>query len=407
MKKILCVVFVISLIFSLASATSAKGGVLSPGLEVIAKRNVMIRSERVGHEISFKLEDIKNAVGISDIEQISIMSLPSSECGVLRFGTLDVFCRQQIGVGGIDKLCFYPSDNCRQAEFSYRVNDMQTETVCKMYWYEGENSAPTSSGLKLRGIKDIPLYSSFAVAEPDGDEYKIELVSQARHGLVSIDEQSGYFKYTPSSGYIGNDSFVYRAVDKYGLAGDVSTVSIKLECPSTDIVYSDMSGNIAQTASIHLAEKNILIGERIGDEAVFCPEKNVTRAEFLVMAMKACNYSPNVYKASLTSFSDDGKISSSHRPYVIAAEVMGIIKGSDKIAFRGDETITYGEAAVILSRLLEYKASTPVFSGGLTEAQLACKLLAEEGVACAMKLEENDKLNRMHTALLLDGVMPN
>ncbi len=395
---------VLCICFAFCICTGAADAVLSPGLKVIRAGNVMIKTADSGDKIAFTSGDFAEATGITQIEELTVVSLPEFESGVLKFGTLDVFAGQQITSRGIESLNFYPSGESGEASFVYRLNSTNEDNVCRIYWQKGENHAPTCTGMKLKGIKNTPLYSAFAASDPENDDISIEIISQTSHGLLTLDGSGGYFKYSPSSGFTGSDSFVYRAVDKYGNASDCATVSIRIEKAKTNIVYSDMSGNPAQTAALHLAEKNILIGEQVGNEAVFCPDKEVTKGDFLVMAMKACNYSPNVYSQSKTSFRDDARFSASQRNYIATAEIMGIIKGGESVDFEPDKSITYGECAIILEHLLELKAATPVFSGGMTEAQLACKILAEHGISGAMNLSESDVLCRWQAAMLLENV---
>lgn len=398
----ICSVFCIC--FAFCVCTCAADAVLSPGLRVLQASNVMIKTAASSGEITFTASDFATAAGISQVEEITVVSLPEPDSGYLKFGTLDAFAGQQITERGIQSLRFYPSGTSGEATFTYRLNSSTEDSVCRIYWQSTENLAPTCTGIKLKGVKNTPLYSAFAASDPEGDDISIEIISQASHGLLSVDGADAYFKYTPASSFTGNDSFVYRAVDKYGNASDCATVSIKIEKAKTDIVYSDMSNNPAQTAALHLAEKNILIGEQVGDEAVFCPDKEVSRSDFLIMAMKACKYTPGVYSQNKTSFRDDGGFSPSQRDYIATAEIMGIVKGGENVDFEPDKSITYGECAVILGRFLELKASTPVFSGGMTESQLACKMLAEHGISGAMKLSENDVICRWQAAMLLENV---
>ena len=56
------------------------------------------------------------------------------------------------------------------------------------------------------------------------------LVSGASHGVVTLDTNGG-FTYTPSTGFIGADSFTYRAVNINGPSGNVATALITVESP--------------------------------------------------------------------------------------------------------------------------------------------------------------------------------
>ena len=121
----------------------------------------------------------------------------------------------------------------------------------------------------------------------------------------------------------------------------------------------------------------VMSGYRMGDDMYFNPDGEVTRAEFVAMAMKAVGIS--IDKSQNKSFfDDDSSIQKSLAPYVAAAQREGIINGSfdgKGLYFRPNVCITNCEAAIIMANLLEISdvtagadianiTSVPVFARG-------------------------------------------
>lgn len=107
---------------------------------------------------------------------------------------------------------------------------------------------------------------------------------------------------------------------------------------------------------IALAERDIFVGEQMGETWFFRPEAPVTREEFLAMAMDVVGLE-TLPEATMTGFADDDSISVWAKPYVASALRAGMVQGSggdgDGAEFAPDRVITQTEAAVMLNRLLQ------------------------------------------------------
>ena len=162
------------------------------------------------------------------------------------------------------------------------------------------------------------------------------------------------FLYTPSDRKTGSDSFTYTATDASGNVSAPATVHITISKQKTGVRYSDMSGHSAQTAAICLAEEGICVGRQVGNTWFFDPEETVSRSEFLAMAMTAAGLEAED-TAAVTTFSDDAAISAWARGYAAAASQAGILSGvstDQGAAFRGEDPISFNEAATVLDRLM-------------------------------------------------------
>jgi len=62
-------------------------------------------------------------------------------------------------------------------------------------------------------------------SDPDADPLTASLESSVSHGGLTLNT-NGSFTYTPANGYVGQDSFTYRAVDSLAAMSDPATVTI-------------------------------------------------------------------------------------------------------------------------------------------------------------------------------------
>ncbi len=387
----------ISLLCTFSQATD-----ISSGLSILRSRITLTKTVIAGQNTEFSANDFAVASGCDNVEQITIVSVPDASAGILRFGSLTVFPGQIISAKGISSLEYEPISEV--GSFTYRLNGDKQETVCTVYCLPEGKSAPTAKSMKLSTVKNIALFDSIR-SSTGSDEDIYEIISQPKRGIISI-STDGKFKYTPSSGYIGVDSFVYRIIDKYGNRSNEATVSLKIERPDTNIVYTDMSDHYAACAAIRLAEKNILTGERLGDQTVFCPDKEVSRLEFLVMAMKAGNCSTGIYGHSKTAFADDDKIPEVQKKYVVTACMLGVLDDAENISFQPNKPITYGEAATILTKLLQIKnESVSVFFPNRFTSFDAVQALSDNGFKIYTEPEISDVMCRADVALLLENII--
>ena len=154
--------------------------------------------------------------------------------------------------------------------------------------------------------------------------------------------------------------------DEYGNYSSANEVKITVKASGVSLVYSDLAESELQSHAISMTEKGLMNGLQIGENYYFQPEREVTRAEFLITAMNAIGIK-NVPAQSTTVFADDSDISSEMKGYIALAHSMGYISGKTvegKTYFMPDEVINVSEAAVIVSNMIGYAQPkvTPVFA---------------------------------------------
>ncbi len=395
---------------------------LSPGMAVIENELELIKSGMANNDITFTAQDFKNVTGANKISSVTVMTLPDSASGSLRLGDASVYENQTISRDQLEMLCFRPcTDVLASTNFDIRVNTGKNEydLTCQIRMTEYLNAAPViaeQNALTVRTKENVTYYGRLQAEDADQDRLNYEIVKPAKHGSAAVtDRIGGSFKYTPTAGYTGRDSFSYRVYDEFGNYSDISKVSITVEKNSSGVFYCDMVNNWAHNAAITLAENGIMTGESIGKQMIFGPDYRVSRAEFLAMAMDVCKIEPDA-TLTKTDFTDNEEIPSHLISYVATAKKLGYIEGvknEEGTFFYPNQTITRAEAAVMLNKILDLPtggsvavfhddASIPAWAGQSIYALAEHGLLSGTGMGA---ISANSQLTRAQAASVLCAVL--
>lgn len=115
-------------------------------------------------------------------------------------------------------------------------------------------------------------------------------------------------------------------------------------------VFSDVRTDRWSYSHIQTAVfSGAMVKEEYGEK--FDPEANITRTEMVLMAARSLGLQEDMQ--SLT-FKDADKIQQSNKGLVGATVKAGIITGFNDDTFRGNETATRAQAAVIITRVINY-----------------------------------------------------
>lgn len=210
--------------------------------------------------------------------------------------------------------------------------------------------APTVREITVKTYRDIPYSAQFLASDAEGEDMSFSVVDQPRKGSVVIDGVN--FIYTPNEGALGNDRFTYTATDSSGNTSVPAVVTVTIQKTKSGVTYSDTDAKSAFSAQ-EMAERGVFLGSRIGENWYFEPQRNVSRSEFLAMTMEIAER--EVTHVSMTGFADDETIPVWAKAYAAAGVADGILQGSATEAgavFRGEDPITFHEAATILDRVL-------------------------------------------------------
>ena len=345
---------------------------VSYGLRVLAAREEMVFAGLVGNEISFTAEDIRRAMNLSELNYVTIRSLPSPGQGTLFVGSVGAAEGQVISAGSLSLLSFAAADDTKptEATMSVSVNGSDYAVTCRLYLLDRVNYTPTvalapSISLRIETYKDLPTAGTVSGYDPEGDEITYEITRYASHGRVSMtDCHTGAYVYTPDPGYVGQDSFDYVVRDRYGNYSTSATVSIQVSARPTTVTYADIGGEGNAAAILTVSEWGLMNGTRVGSETYFKPAAAVSRLEFLVTAMEAAGITAETVSAATTpNLADVESIPVAMQSYVGYALQKGYIGGKavdGKLYFRPDEQISRAEAAVVLSNIIGYAVEDTV-----------------------------------------------
>lgn len=215
-----------------------------------------------------------------------------------------------------------------------------------------EEGAPTARDLEIATYRDIPYEAQFLAAGEEGETMTFAVADQPRKGTVVV--EGDRFTYAPDEGVTGSDSFTYTATDTAGRVSQPATVTVEIQKPRSGVTYADTAGSAAAAAAQDLAEAGIFTGAKIGDQYYFEPDKTVSRGEFLAMVLETTGR--EVTDVTMTGFCDDEAIPTWAKAYAAAGVAEGIVRGvstAEGAAFRGEDPITFNEAATVLNRALD------------------------------------------------------
>lgn len=216
---------------------------------------------------------------------------------------------------------------------------------------EPPEGAPTAQDLEIRTYRGIPCEGQFLASDDEGEDMTCAVAEEPRKGTVTIDGMN--FTYTPNESAVGGDSFTYTATDSAGNASAPATVTVTIEKTKSGVTYADTEGSAAAASAQCLAEEGIFVGAKIGGQYYFAPDAPVSRSEFLAMVLETSGR--EVTDVTMTGFCDDAAIPTWAKAYAAAGVADGIVQGkttAEGAAFRGEEAITFNEAATVLDRVL-------------------------------------------------------
>lgn len=397
----------------------------TPALHVIAEELTLAKNAVATEEavISFTADDFANALGKSEIYGITVLELPPAADGKLLLGEVAVFQNQTIAADHLEKLTFVPTKSGAMESgfrFTESGNAGYHSMHCALYLLTTANHAPTTdvvseAACSVSVVTGASATGTLRAVDPDGDRMTFEVTKLPTQGVVSLTSRTaGTYRYTPVGKDGGTDSFSYIAVDCYGNRSAERTVTITMLENTKGINYVDLAEAGLQNAALCLAEQEIMVGKQVAGEWLFLPDAEMTRAEFLALAVSAAGYTVDPTK-TITGFADDAEIPESFRACVAVSAQVKLVAGEvreDGVYFRPNDAITRAEASVILARLLHADTPTSAMqfadhSDIPTWAAPSVYAMYHRGVlelGTDGKIAANAKLTRADTAELLAAV---
>jgi hypothetical protein len=349
--------FALLIFWLLCMGMTVNAAMLSPAISVMQEDFAMIKTGVGTNTVSFSEKDFSSMLGDSGFSAIAIQDLPAPEDGVLKLGMSDVSEGQIIKRNMLDALRFIPAEQGKTAVFHFMPCDTSYESpfVCTVYMLDTLNFAPTAKACAITAKESISVYGNLSATDPDGDKITYHIVSRPQNGRLSLSDNGAYV-YTASSA--SDDSFSYYVCDQYGNCSETVVVSINSTANASGIVYADLEKSESALPAAVLAERGVLIGEKLGEEWIFSPDKTVTRADFLTMAMQMCDIDTTLLASNRSGFADSDVFSATQNRYITTAEGMGLVIGLETEngrCFCPNEPITSEQASTLLGRIAEYK----------------------------------------------------
>ena len=195
--------------------------------------------------------------------------------------------------------------------------------------------------------------------------------------------QDGSFTYTPKNNKVGVDSFAYTASDPGGKVSREATVTITILRPTEPTAYTDTLGTDCCFEAEWMRSSGIFSGESLAQKPVFQPGKEVTKGEFLAMAVKTLS----IPVEDTASDQYGGNLPQWLRPYATAALRAGLTDRQPWQEWQADETAKGEDAAALLCSALDLDADEKTQFDVLRERQIV--------------LSEGEALTRQTAAIAL------
>ena len=309
-----------------------------------------------GQVYCFSAEDFSEEESIAGI---CITGLPEDSLGSVLLGSRVLRPGDVLTAGQVAQMTFVSSgsETDSSAQISYlpiyegRVDACAAMTI----GIRGkENQPPVAEDSAMETYKNLPNTGKLKVTDPEGQSMTFTVTRGPKRGTVTLGDD-GSFTYTPKHNKVGVDSFTYTATDPAGKVSREATVTITILKPSDASEYSDTAGKDCRFAAEWMKHTGIFVGETLGESTCFCPEKQVTRGEFVTMLVKALDI-PADEELTYTGYTDE--IPQWLQPYLAAAIRSGLTAGLPwQETFGPEEAITGAEASVLLQNALDLTAA--------------------------------------------------
>lgn len=342
----------------LLTPLSVEAAVLSPAMEHSALAPTVVCSAAAGETIRFTDADIQQALGVTAYPALTIVTLPAPSSGTLRLNGTRATAGQAIPRSLISLLTFTPSTPfVSEASFTMRAGNLcgGAAVTCLLRFGDGENHAPAASPADTtifwQTRRNVSVFGTLGGYDADDDTLTYCIVTYPKHGTLFVTGTStGDFRYTPFVGYTGSDTFTYVVRDAYGAYSAPAEVRIQVDKKTLDLDFDDLDATANGFAAAMVAA-----GIMDADAADFHPEEEMSRATFLVAAMKALGIAPSSQSAPLL-FDDAADVPRVLRGYFATAQaagyLVGMIDAQGHLLCRPNDAITRGEAYQLLARMM-------------------------------------------------------
>ncbi|WP_026287069.1 Ig-like domain-containing protein, partial [Gilvimarinus chinensis] len=230
--------------------------------ESVADPNLSVFSARAGQSQTSPESDVR----ANEAPEIAAQSFSTSEDTPLE-GQIDVADPENDGLTFVligapangqvqidpqtGDFVYSPAENFNGDDsFTVQVSDgQQSTTEVIAVQVQPVNDAPQSNDETLTTPEDTPVSGQVEATDidlPEGDALVFSLTTPPENGVVSLDESTGEYTYTPAGNYSGEDSFVVTVTDS---AGATSTSVIDVTVTPVNDSPEAVDDSVATTAN--------------------------------------------------------------------------------------------------------------------------------------------------------------
>lgn len=286
---------------------------------------------------------------------IYVEQTPDEECCGLYLGNRLIRAGDFLPAQTLEQLVLRPNkDEDATACIHYRPiidGTVGEEYTFTMNILSTRDDPPTAENGSLQTYRNIANSGKLYASDPEGLALTFRIETYPKRGSLELN-QDGSFVYTPKKNKVGDDSFTFTASDPAGNVSETKTIHIEILKPADAATFSDLD-ETNQFTGMWMRSTGLYGGENLADQLCFCPDKDVTRGEFLVMAMKLADIQPEI--GLLTSgFVDQETAPKWMQSYLVSAMRRGIVCGTnteDGLCFFPNRPITTAEAACIVCNI--------------------------------------------------------
>lgn len=335
--------------------------------------------------------------GEEPLQGICITQLPDAAAGTLLLDSRVLRPGDILTAEQVERMTFVP----------LRTGEDTTAQLCYLPIYDHcvapaaamsiairgkEDKPPVAQDMAMETYKNLPNEAQLKASDPEGQALTYTVVRKPKRGEVMI-RKDGSILYTPFKNKVGVDSFTYTAADPAGNVSREATVTVQIVKPTDTVQYQDTVGQDCRFAAEWLRNCGLFVGEQVGDENCFYPEKTVTRGQFLAMVVKELELPRLEQTDALLE-----QVPQWLKPYAAAALRAGLTNGLPEDFMSGEAAITGAEAALILQNALDLtmegeaqQEQTPAWAAD------ALTVLAQNGIV----LDGSKELTRGEVACAL------
>ncbi len=318
---------------------------------------------------------------------ICITGLPDPSSGTVLLGNRVLRSGDILTAGQIDQMTFHPlkTQQDAQATISYLPiyeNRVEKSAVMTIGIRGKEDKAPIAQDMTIETYKNLSNDGTLKASDPEDQALSFTVIRQPKRGSVEVRED-GTFTYTPKKNKVGVASFTYTATDPAGNVSRTATVTVQILKPTVAGQYADTAGHSCRFAAEWMKNTGLFVGEQVGGNSCFYPDKTVSREEFLAMVIQVLDIPlEDIGSAQLPADAPQWL-----RPYLLAAQRSGLTANWQDTGAMSDP-VTGAEAAVMLQNALDLTVSSQILESAQTDARqevpswayASLTVMAENGV---------------------------